>query len=258
LGSVALSLDQTFQHSSLSFTGTTDTLRNVTTNGINSLWFGSNQIPLKISQTLQTGLLANTTFEQQQLTIDSSWSSYGQTKINLKYPGYSIPHMIVAEPGLFYTYTANPATAIAWLTASGWALQTNVGGLNVTCGGTFTQSSDARLKKDVQDLSLDSCQKVFDSISVKSYVRKDMETDRRRCGFIAQEVQTALEDVPDMQNLVSPFTHGTGEDKQEMLGLDYARLASTVLWNVVKLQQKALQELTQRIIALETTSSEAV
>jgi hypothetical protein len=166
--------------------------------------------------------------------------------------------MIIAEPGMFFMYAPNPASGIAWLGSAGWILQSAPGTLNVSCAGTFSSASDERLKQDVQDLSLDSCQKVFDSISVKSYVRKDMETDRRRCGFIAQDVQTAIEGIPEMQNLVSPFKHGTGEDAQMMLGLDYGRICSTVLWNVVKLQQKALQELTQRIIALETTSSEAV
>ena len=246
LGTVALSLNQTFQHSSLSFTGSTDTLRNVTTNGINSLWYGSNQIPLKVEQTLQTGLLANTTFKQQQLTIDSSYSSYNQAKLNMKYVGYSIAHMLVAEPGNFYMYASNPASGVAWLTTGGWALQTNPGGVNVTCGGTFTQSSDARLKEEIKDADLDMCQTVFDAISPKTYKRNDYDQSKSRIGFIAQDFEANL--PAEFQNIVNPFTHGTGEDKQEMLGLDYGRL-TCILWGVCKKQQQQIADLIAKVNA---------
>ncbi len=242
----SLGLNQTFQHSSLSFTGSTDTLRNVTTNGINSLWFGSNQIPLKIKQNLQTGLFANSTFKQQQVTIDSSFSSYNQAKLNLQYVGYSIANMIVAEPGNFFMYAPNPASGIAWLTAGGWALQTSLGGVNVTCGGTFTQSSDARLKEEIKDADLDMCQTVFDAISPKTYKRNDYDQSKTRIGFIAQDFEANL--PAEFQNIVSPFTHGTGEDKQEMLGLDYGRL-TCILWGVVKNQQKQIDDLIAKVNA---------
>jgi hypothetical protein len=100
-----------------------------------------------------------------------------------------------------------------------------------------------------QDPSTDLL-KIFDSAEVYSYVRDDMP-GQRRVGFKAQEIQA---NVKDITNLVFM----SYERDQPLLALDYSRISATILWTVCKQQQKQLQELTQRIIALETTSSEAV
>jgi hypothetical protein len=214
------------------------------------LWFGSNQIPNKVTQTLQTGLFANTTFAQQQLTIDSSYSSYNQAKLNMKFVGYSIASMLIAEPGNFFMYAPSPSSGIAWLGSAGWILQSAPGTLNVSCSGTFSSASDQRLKEQIKDADLDMCQTVFDAISPKTYKRNDVDQNKTRLGFIAQDFEANL--PIEFQNIVAPFIHGI-DDKQEMLGLDYARI-TCILWGVCKNQQKALQELTQRLEALETKS----
>jgi hypothetical protein len=74
---------------------------------------------------------------------------------------------------------------------------------------------------------------------------------QRRIGFLAQEIQANLPEA--ISNLVvHDYSRGT-----PLLALEYSRLC-TVLWCQCKQQQKQLQELTQRILALETTSSEDV
>jgi hypothetical protein len=162
--------------------------------------------------------------------------------------------MIFAEVGAFCFYAPHASTTISWLNAYGYALQAPAGGLNVTVGGTLTQSSDRRLKDDIQDADLGDCQKVFDAVMPRTYRRNDYKTTKTRIGLVAQEVKDALPD--NFQNIVAGFTHGTGEAKTEMLGIDYGRL-STILWGVAKNQQTMLRELTLRIEALEAPKKKA-
>ena len=112
----------------------------------------------------------------------------------------------------------------------------------------MSQSSDARLKRDVEEVDLNACQQIFDAVNPKSYRRVDYECDKRRCGFLAQDVQAVL--PTSFQNIVTTYKHG--EEKTEMLSLDYSRMAAVVLWGVVKNQQKQLQELTARVASLES------
>ena len=129
-------------------------------------------------------------------------------------------------------YAPHASTSISWLSAYGYPLKHTAGGLNVVCGGTLSNSSDARLKSHVQEIDFNECQLIFDSVTPKSYQRVDYDTDKRRCGFIAQEVQAALP-TTDFQNIVTTYEHGV-EEKTEMLSLDYSRMAAVVLWGVVK------------------------
>jgi hypothetical protein len=117
--------------------------------------------------------------------------------------------------------------------------------------GTTIASSDERLKTNVTNLPYAACQQVFDAIEARQYRRTDIETDKLRCGFIAQEVQAALPE--SMQNVVKPYPHTPvdGGDTVEYLGVDYARL-TTVLWGVCKNQQAQLAALTARVVALES------
>ena len=56
-----------------------------------------------------------------------------------------------------------------------------------------------------------------------------------------------------LQNIVAPYMYKPSdeEEEEEYFGVDYARLASVVLWGVVKNQQTQINDLTTRIAALE-------
>ena len=56
-----------------------------------------------------------------------------------------------------------------------------------------------------------------------------------------------------MQNIVEPYLHKPSEqeEEEEYFGIDYARLASVVLWGVLKNQQQQIAALTVRVEALE-------
>jgi hypothetical protein len=97
----------------------------------------------------------------------------------------------------------------------------------ITTSAGFTSTSDQSVKEDVEDVDLSP---VFDAVSCKSYRRTDKPELGRRCGFIAQHVQSACTSagVPDT------FTHEMPQDDgTTLLGLDYARLG-VCTWSKVK------------------------
>ncbi len=118
-----------------------------------------------------------------------------------------------------------------------------------TIYGTLTNASDSRLKTDIVPVDYGKCQALFDGVDVMNYRRVDTETDQRRIGFIAQDIQANA--APEWDNLVKPFLfEQEDETRVERLGLDYARL-SCVLWGALKVQQARIDDLTSRISALE-------
>jgi hypothetical protein len=114
---------------------------------------------------------------------------------------------------------------------------------SITAGQYFS-TSDERIKTDVQDASLEACQRIFDAVVPKVYERTDMPG--QRVGFIAQHIQSSA--PPEFANL---WGTRPGADGQELLTIDYSRIASCVLWGVVKLQQAKIADLTSRLEALE-------
>ena len=74
-----------------------------------------------------------------------------------------------------------------------------------------------------------------------------------RVGFIAQDVEAAIPVDSKLKNIVHPIY----SNKAPLLGLDYARLASTVLWGVCKKQQAQIADLAVRVSALESKKSKS-
>ena len=59
---------------------------------------------------------------------------------------------------------------------------------NVTVNGTFTNSCDAQLKTNIQDIPSVESDKIMDLCPI-TYQRKDDLTDAKHYGFIAQDVE---------------------------------------------------------------------
>ncbi len=116
---------------------------------------------------------------------------------------------------------------------------------DITCV-SLTQTSDESIKENIALASLDELQSIFDSVEVKQYSRIDISGDR--VGFIAQDIQAAISADSKFQNIVNPIY----TDKPPLLGLDYARFASTVLYGVCKNQQSQIADLTARVKVLES------
>ena len=100
---------------------------------------------------------------------------------------------------------------------------------------SLVQTSDEKIKKEIENASLEDLQSIFDSADVKTYTRTDVPG--KRLGFIAQDVQAKM--PKDLSNLVFM----TYEQDQPLLALDYSRLAATVLWGVCKNLQQRIEVL---------------
>ena len=140
---------------------------------------------------------------------------------------------------------------------------------NIKASGSITSSSDARFKENVLDADASKCLAVLNALAVKSYNRNDMDGKPKRLGFIAQEVQSALNSagMSDLTNLVcggksdtwiaegpsdDPETPGAEEEittDPSPLELDYSRIAC-ILWPVVQQQVNEIKTLQEAVVQL--------
>ena len=119
----------------------------------------------------------------------------------------------------------------------------------ITCT-SLTQTSDERVKDNVQLADLVEIQNIFNNVDVKTYERNDGFLGSR-IGFIAQDFQNTIDYESKFQNIVNPiFT------EPPLVGLDYSRL-TTILWGVCKKQQELITNLDSRVQTLETTKTTA-
>jgi hypothetical protein len=82
----------------------------------------------------------------------------------------------------------------------------------------LVQTSDQRLKENVQNISLYECLRLIKAVHPKTYNRIDMEGKPPRIGYIAQHLDNELKDN---------FRCIMGKDQDEqgpLLGLDYSRM----------------------------------
>jgi len=109
----------------------------------------------------------------------------------------------------------------------------------------FVVSSDSSLKENVNIVDGLDCIDVVKSVSPKTYTRNDLhDTSKRWIGFIAQEVEAALDNnITGGTNLVMINQNADGVP---LKGIDYGRL-TTILWGVCK-------NLIDRVEALEAAA----
>ena len=102
---------------------------------------------------------------------------------------------------------------------------------NMTIGGSLTQNSDLRIKKDLQIIP-DALDKVK-TLNGYTYTRTDRDSEFQQTGCVAQEVQAVL-----------PEAVVTGEDEQQTLSIAYG--------SMVGLLVQAIKELEAKVAALES------
>jgi hypothetical protein len=101
----------------------------------------------------------------------------------------------------------------------------------------FPSSSDARLKTDVESMSLDECLRLVKAVTPCTYKRIDMAGNPSRCGYIAQDWD---------RELTGGYRCVMGKNEDEsgpLLALDYSR--------IVPILHGALLSALARIEALE-------
>ena len=131
-------------------------------------------------------------------------------------------------------YRATSSAVFGENTAAGWAGYF-VG--NVYVSGTVTQSSDARLKKDIKDSPYGLAQ-VLELRPIRYKWKKEGSDDKVQLGLIAQEVQKVVPEV-----VVDGQPSG-------MLAINYTALLPVAI-KAIKEQQQMIQRQEARLAALE-------
>jgi hypothetical protein len=103
---------------------------------------------------------------------------------------------------------------------------------------SYITTSDARVKAEVEPLSVSECARLVSAIAPVTYRRTDIGSDDRRVGYIANHWDAAL--TPGMRNIMGA---AVAEDGTQLLALDYSR--------IVPVLHGALLSALARIEALE-------
>ena len=123
---------------------------------------------------------------------------------------------------------------------------------NITVNGT-TVTSDIRLKENIQDINVDDCLHIFNNLQIKTF---DWKRDGSpSVGVIAQEVESLLP-TNNKFDIVHECEYQPTTDDEPMIvkTVDYTRL-NTLLYVVVKEQQKRIVDLETRLANIENLLS---
>jgi hypothetical protein len=96
----------------------------------------------------------------------------------------------------------------------------------------ITAYSDLKLKQNI--FTIDSALEKVKNLRGVYYTRKDDETNKRKVGVIAQEIELVLPEVV-MKNVKE-------ETKEETLSVDYGNITALLI-EAIKEQQKQIDEL---------------
>jgi hypothetical protein len=111
---------------------------------------------------------------------------------------------------------------------------------------SYITTSDARVKADVEPLSISECARLVSEIAPVTYRRTDIGSDDRRVGYIANHWDAAL--GPGMRNIMGS---AVAEDGAKLLALDYSRLTPLLHGALLSVNSQLAAALA-RIEALES------
>ena len=149
----------------------------------------------------------------------------------------------------------NTGGAHFWRTsaANGWTESVRITSNNKwNFMSTIVNPSDRRLKDDIHDLPADQCLHVLREVSAKSYVRNDLAETTRRIGYIAQDVEAALNPRPSLANtnvldtMLREVTPGTPGTTETLLTMSYDRM-SVILWQCTRSLLARVEALEARV-----------
>ena len=111
---------------------------------------------------------------------------------------------------------------------------------SIWIAGTYSSASDARLKTDIDCVNNEALSTVFDAIEVKSYKKKDDDSEACELGFIADDVEEAIEaNGLCFDNLVK-------KNDDDMRSLAYDRMVC-ILWGACKEMKAEIATLKEQI-----------
>ena len=142
----------------------------------------------------------------------------------------------------------NGTSTINAITVNGANGQVTMGASPLTVVST-PYTSDRRLKENIQDIDVDDCLRICESLRIKTFNWK--RDGKPSIGVIAQEVESLLP-TSNMFDIVHECEYQPTTDDEPMIvkTVDYSRL-NTLLYVVVKEQQKRIDSLETRLANIE-------
>ena len=114
---------------------------------------------------------------------------------------------------------------------------------DINYSGVLTDTSDKRLKEDINEIDQNKAIDLVKCIKPKTYIKKD--TKRKCIGFIANEIKEALPDK--WENIVV-------EGKDGYLRMDYTK-TTPLLWSALQYALKEIDELKKEVKQLSRKKS---
>jgi hypothetical protein len=151
--------------------------------------------------------------------------------------------------------TTNGTTTFNAITIAGSTGAVTMGVSPLTVVST-PYTSDIRLKENIQDINVDDCLHIFNNLQIKTF---DWKRDGKpSLGVIAQEVESLLP-VSNKFDIVHECEYQPTSDDEPMIvkTVDYTRL-NTLLYVVVKEQQKRIDALETRLTNIEKLLSDSM
>ena len=160
------------------------------------------------------------------------------TKTNL-----AVSHYMDYDAGRYMVYSWNYAIGIGSSSGSNQLYGTWY------CNGSVINSSDRNAKNSIADID-EKYDTLFDGLRARLYRYNDGTSGRLHSGFVAQEVEEAMQaaNVPT-SDFAAFCVDGAGTDK-ERCGLRYEEFVSLNTWQIQKLKAH-LQEVENRLAILE-------
>jgi hypothetical protein len=171
-------------------------------------------------------------FSSERIADNGStlYFAYGDAPFAIRFGKYS------ARIGINTDNASNSGVAIECIGAARFS--------GPVTASNFPSTSDARLKKDVQDADPSECLRIIQTVRPRTYARIDMN-DAPRCGYIAQELSAQL--TGNYRCII-----GESQDEQgPLLSVDYSRL-TVVLHGALLGVMSKLDAALARIEALES------
>jgi len=159
---------------------------------------------------------------------------------------------LTANVGQLFRTTANGSTFVNAISISGTTGAVTMGVSPLTVVST-PYTSDIRLKENIQDINIDDCLHIFNNLKIKTF---DWKRDGKpSLGVIAQEVE-ALLPTNNKFDIIheSEYQPTTDDEPMVVKTVDYTKL-NTLLYVVVKEQQKRIDALETRLANIENLLS---
>ena len=164
------------------------------------------------------------------------------TKTNL-----AVSHYMDYDAGRYMVYSWNYTIGIGSSSGSNQLYGTWY------CNGSVINSSDRNAKNSIADID-EKYDTLFDGLRARLYRYNDGASGRLHSGFVAQEVEEAMQaaNVPT-SDFAAFCVDGAGTDK-ERCGLRYEEFVSLNTWQIQKLKAH-LREVENRLAILEKTET---